>query len=1303
MPKLKTNNKRIAIFLVIAFAVIIGSAAAVTLFTDSSFLNGFITNDVPPKEEEPEEGPVFEEPELTEPVSMNFPNQMRAVYLKPGADFLITPNEAAEKVQKEIDAALDSAKDLTINTVIVHTSDDKSAMYASLTRPQALAVFDPLQYIIDGARQRGLYVYCVYDLKAAYDGEKLQTVPYFGPDVMDGIEAELSDFLGKYSPDGIFFDNYDYPEKEGVYAHFLSAGAGMSFEDYQNNSSERIVKLASNLVRQKAPGVQVGLLTEPQWATKKENESGMQTLAAYSMLTDGHSDVKSFIEDGLVDMFAVKAYGSLTDRKIPFEKVVSWWAEIAKQNNVRMYTVQASDRMANSQFEGWGASDQITKQMIVAEKKQGFSGCIFNDLTTLKKDPAGATTLLLKYFNKEVSANYIMTELSITKPQKLTYSTFEPQVVIRGASDPTNPVTMNGKQITTDKNGYFSLSVELKPGLNTIKFEHKEKTITFNITRNVKIFQSVTPSGSLTVDGNTDVTLVAHAYANANITATVGGRTVTLTPSEAHEDGADKDSFYVKYTGKFTTPAATQSVQNLGNIVFHGTWDKLKEDQTGASIRVNKIVSVGSGSPVVISAQQAETFPTNTLDDISDGRYFPLPKGALDYTVGDQIVYNDGNKTYRYYNLSSGLRVYANDISSTGQEARDVAIKGMTITADNRYTKVILPMSQPTSYSVSYSSSGLSFHFNYVKSVPISIRELTKNPIFSSATWSENTLTLRFRKSDGMCGYTASYSGNTLTLCFNNPPSSISGARIVIDPGHGGPDVGALGFYEGKHENYITRLIGVELAQILRNRGANVLLIDTSGSGRVTIQNRLAQAIAFDPQIFLSIHCNSAYSSSAIGNEAYYFHDFSKPFGQYVNNGLYSAMGNRNRGTKYGLYYVTRTSHFTSVLAECGFMSNQSEYIQLMNDYAKIASALANSIGNYISSIYSGYNATGTQSVGESNTIPVKGVKLDYSKLELKVGETKTLKASIQPEDATDTTVTWSTNKSGVVSVDDNGNLRAVAPGTAKITVKTKDGNYTASCDVTVKEAEVTGLKLDQTTLSLKVGDTAQLKVTVEPENAGNQTVTWNSNPSSIVSVDSNGNLKALKEGEATITASCGGKKATCTVTVGKKEISATGLSISPAELNLKEGENVQLSCKVTPEGSTDKLEWTVKEGSEFVSIDQTGKVTAAKEGSATITAKCGSVTADCKVTVTKKETLTISRSELTLEEGATGELSCTVTPGELADKLEWSVTEGGEYVSFDQKTGAVTAVKEGKATITVKCGEMSAACTVTVKAKTAP
>ena len=1225
MSKFRKNNTKKALLFTLAFAVIIAGALAVTLLTDWNPLGNLVgpTQEDPGKTE-PENPqpdnmvdvePNDPEPEL--PVTFNIPDRMRAVTILPGEDYLTEKNEAADSVKKEIDAALDAAKDLGMNTVLVGTSTEDFAAYESLTRPTANAVFDPLDYLFAGARSRGMYVYCFYDLKATYDGAKLVTYPRFDTALMNGIEKELGAFLEKYSPDGLFFTNYDFPESDTAFADYMNCGGGMSYQDYLDGASRQVMELASSLVRKKSPGVQVGLVTEPQWATTKENEAGQNTLDPYSMLTDGHCDAKAMIEDKLVDMIAVKAFGSLTDSKIPFERIVKWWSELAAENEVRMYAIHAADRMANSSYTGWGSSDQMTKQAITLESYKGCGGSVFYGLASMKADPAGSVTLLKKYFRNEVNTDYIMTELSISVPAKLTYSTYEPTVLFRGASDPTNPVTVNGTEIKTDANGYFSQSYNLKPGLNTFTIVHKDKTLVYKITRNVKIFQSVAPTGTLTVDGNTDITLTAMAYEDAKITAVVNGQTVTLTRDNSEDDNTDKDSFYVKYTGTYRTPAASGSVKNLGNITFKGSWEGIDENEAGASIKVNKITEVGSGSPIVVTASQAETFPTSTLDDLSDGSYYPLPKGALDYTVGDMIVFTSGSSTYRYYKLASGLRVYAGDISTSSQQVQDVVVNGMSITANASTTTVALNMSQPTSYSVSYSNGGISFTFNYLKSACGNISSLTKNPIFSSATWSGDTLTLRFRKTNGMCGYTASYNGNILSLQFNNPPSGIAGAKIVIDPGHGGTDVGALGFYPGKHEDYVNRQIATELAAILRNRGASVLLIDTSGSAKVVLQTRVAQASAFKPQIFLSVHSNSATNSSARGSEAYYFYDFSQQFCSYINSALYNAMGNYNRGAKYGLYYVTRTTQYTSVLAECGFMSNESEYVQLLQNYSQIASSLANGIGNYINSIYSGYTATGTETVGKVSQVPVKGVTLDKTTLELTAGTTGQLVAKLNPEDATDQSVTWSSSNPAAVKVE-NGKLTALAEGNATITAKC--GEKSAFCTVTVQKAEVLAesVTLDQTTMELTVNGTGKLTATVKPDETTVKTIQWSSSDETVATVGADGTVTALKEGTAVITAKCGEKSAECTVTVKAEAVVPASITMEPTTLSLTVGQTHALIATVLPENATDKSVTWSSDAPSIVDVAADGTVTAKAVGTVTVTARAANgLAVTCIVTVT--------------------------------------------------------------------------------------
>ncbi|HPY79746.1 MAG TPA: Ig-like domain-containing protein, partial [Bacilli bacterium] len=92
-------------------------------------------------------------------------------------------------------------------------------------------------------------------------------------------------------------------------------------------------------------------------------------------------------------------------------------------------------------------------------------------------------------------------------------------------------------------------------------------------------------------------------------------------------------------------------------------------------------------------------------------------------------------------------------------------------------------------------------------------------------------------------------------------------------------------------------------------------------------------------------------------------------------------------------------------------------------------------------------------SVGEDSStpaVPVTGVSLNNSSLSIRVGETKTLVATVNPSNADNKIVAWSSNNTAVVTVDNNGLVTAVAEGSAKITVRTEDGDFSAVCDVTV-------------------------------------------------------------------------------------------------------------------------------------------------------------------------------------------------------------------------------------------------------------
>ncbi len=168
-------------------------------------------------------------------------------------------------------------------------------------------------------------------------------------------------------------------------------------------------------------------------------------------------------------------------------------------------------------------------------------------------------------------------------------------------------------------------------------------------------------------------------------------------------------------------------------------------------------------------------------------------------------------------------------------------------------------------------------------------------------------------------------------------------------------------------------------------------------------------------------------------------------------------------------------------------------------------------------------------------SIAVTGVSLNEEAVTLNVDETFTLVATVAPADATNPTVGWVSGNEDVATVDNNGLVTAVSPGTATISVVTFEGSFIATCEVTVSEPNVaaTGVSLDQTTLALAPAGTATLVATVAPNDATDQSVTWTSSDEAVATV-TDGVVTAVAEGSCTITATTtdGGFTATCSVTV---------------------------------------------------------------------------------------------------------------------------------------------------------------------------
>ena len=202
---------------------------------------------------------------------------------------------------------------------------------------------------------------------------------------------------------------------------------------------------------------------------------------------------------------------------------------------------------------------------------------------------------------------------------------------------------------------------------------------------------------------------------------------------------------------------------------------------------------------------------------------------------------------------------------------------------------------------------------------------------------------------------------------------------------------------------------------------------------------------------------------------------------------------------------------------------------------------------SYTVSIADGFEGNVTvdkQTASENEEVAVEDVTLNFTEYNCPILHKIALTATVYPENASNKNVSWSSSDESVAMVDENGNFYTISAGTAVITVTTEDGDYTATCTVTVTNdgtappicggSSITGVTIDQTKLELAKGESYVLTATLVPEDAMYTKIIWTSSNDDIATVDENGKVTAVSAGTAVITAttSDGGYTAECTVTV---------------------------------------------------------------------------------------------------------------------------------------------------------------------------
>ncbi len=320
--------------------------------------------------------------------------------------------------------------------------------------------------------------------------------------------------------------------------------------------------------------------------------------------------------------------------------------------------------------------------------------------------------------------------------------------------------------------------------------------------------------------------------------------------------------------------------------------------------------------------------------------------------------------------------------------------------------------------------------------------------------------------------------------------------------------------------------------------------------------------------------------------------------------------------------------------------------------------------------------------------IDVSSVEIKEKDFTLTVGAYNNLTANILPNDATNKTVSWKSSDPKIASVDSLGKVTALKVGT--VTITATSGSISSSIKVTVvaNKVKVSSVSFVEKNVSLFVGKTKKIGVTVLPNNASNKSISWKSSDSRIASVDSSGNVLAISKGVATITATSNDNssiKASCVVTVNYNlEMS---LSVTDKVVNI--GDTYNIVANILPEGVNKAVRYSVAD-SKIATVDSKGKVVAKAVGTTYITVTSvedATKSLKSKIEVRKKAVTSVKSSDSNkiVKYGSSYKMNVVVSPSNASNKQIVYSSNNKSIATVDNKGNVKTTSKMGTVTITAK------------------
>ncbi|MEG4234975.1 N-acetylmuramoyl-L-alanine amidase [Microcoleus sp. Pol11C3] len=573
------------------------------------------------------------------------------------------------------------------------------------------------------------------------------------------------------------------------------------------------------------------------------------------------------------------------------------------------------------------------------------------------------------------------------------HKTTADRIFLIGTAPAPGQVSVNGNQISRTTSGHFAPTFPLQIGENLFTLRYENQELKIKVTRESNqpeaplglafAKDSLTPKVDVASLPGEYICFGAIAPANAQVSVKLAGVTIPLKARSQVELPANnsvllgenspiKKDGSQQYQGCGITPPTPPLARgsnesnsslpkaekvDLGVPVFELTINDKTISQQGTGK-----ISILSPADLEIAEVTADPGVARTGATTDFSRMTPLPKGTRATIIG---------REGEWLRLDYGAWIKASEVRIVKDS---VPPRSIIRSASSRqvpgWTEVLFPLEIPVPVTVQEGERTFTLTL-YNTTAQTDIIRVSDDPVISRLEWQQiSPLQVQYifnLKSAQQWGYKLRYEGTTLVLSLKHPPANtsmmpnsqakpLSGIKILIDPGHGGPEDGGAVSPVGIREKTVALTVSKLVQQELVNRGANVLMTRVEDVD-LDLPPRVAMIQKEEPAIAISIHYNALPDNGdAIktkGLAAFWFHPQAHSLAIFLHNYLVAKLNRPSYGVFWNNLAMTRPAVAPSVLMELGFLINPEEFEWIVNptEQKKLAEAIAQGVTEWFASV----------------------------------------------------------------------------------------------------------------------------------------------------------------------------------------------------------------------------------------------------------------------------------------------------------------------------------------------------------------